>query len=767
MVGRAALRRVALVQNQSEMANYSHADCRSLLKKLGYSFELFTANSINSLESPLQAGQFDCLLLASNALHDKVIRAFFESPRTKSTLNIFQLSGGGILVLMQYKAAYDGYSFDFVVPDLPPPSAVQRPKAESALSSKVSSIVRDSAPPLLSYPNQVDLKLVQQASLDHPTLPGVYWHWWDADLASTWNAHLVCKIESEERPLLVSAQEHLGYRALMCALPIDWHAHQDLFENLLLYGCEGRHFAASVSDAKSTEPSLEYLIAKLNARKTGLREYSSKRSDVASLFNNIVEGIHNTLLLEPSITLESIFNSKQFRVVTSKIEVGDLRTIRFSPSSDDWETSVQIRGRRNPARDAYELLVPKISNELMRGFLDGSFRSTVSGLQDLEHLPYGLDTRVFPLRVVLEEADKHDRDGSYDEVIGATAGFLWLRSKGLGANEQKTLSTLAWLRERMSRVDARERLYVLGALSDAGLVNDEDIAMAKETMSELTPIDASELELLAFLGGSVKFGEEQTALAVLSEFSRRQQNDNGGPIWVDTPTTASLVRFLVEAHEKFDSFKEADSKSAVMLQELVIPSMISIEEDYQRSLNLMDETSYPWDGKASTAVRCLSAWYHFEQYLRAPVDEAAGAVVRAAKGARLTLLAEGAVGSVKNMFTEYDKLKNRLEENTAEVERLLGADQDIKSLENRLKGVSRLSIVLATLLVVLAYFIADHFIHKYVRGQELLEFGHSIVLNWQQHVSIAGFLVAIVGGQWLGLWRGLSNMLQGKSVKSE
>ena len=152
---------------------------------------------------------------------------------------------------------------------------------------------------------------------------------------------------------------------------------------------------------------------------------------------------------------------------------------------------------------------------LMQGFLDGSFRSTVSGLQDLEYLPYQLDTRLFPLKVALEQADKHDRDGSYDEVIGATAGFLWLRSKGLGNDHEQTKQTLAWLRERFSRVDARERLYVLSILHDAGMVDEQDTEIAIETLSELTPIDASELELLAFLGAAVKFDQEQIALSVL------------------------------------------------------------------------------------------------------------------------------------------------------------------------------------------------------------------------------------------------------------
>lgn len=744
------------------MANYSHADCRSLLKSIGYEYELFTANSINALERGLQVGQFDCLLLASNALHDKVIRKFFETKQTKSILSLFQSSGGGIIVLMQYKAAYERYSFDFVLPELATPTAVQRPTAETALDSKLASIQLESAPPLLTYPNRTDLDGLQKASLDHATLPGVYWHWWESDLGSTWNAHLVCNLESEERPVLISAQEHLGFRAIMCSLPIDWHANRGLFENLLLYGCEGRHFAASVSQANNTEASLEYLIAKLNARKTGLREYSSGRNDVRALFENIENGIHNTLLLEPSITLETLFSSKQFSVVTKKIETGDLRTIRFNPSSDDWETSVQIRGRRNPARDAYELLVPKISSELMQGFLDGSFRSTVSGLQDLEYLPYGLDARLFPLRVAMEEADKHDRDGSYDEVIGATAGYLWLRSKALGSGHEKTKKTLAWLRERISRVDARERLYVLSILHDAGLVGDEDLETAIQTLSELTPIDASELELLSFLGGAVKFDQEQTALSVLSEFSRRR-GQGGGPIWVDTPTTASLVRFLVEAHEKFSSLQNPESKSAALLRDLIIPSMISIEEDYQRSLNIMGEDSYPWDGKASTALRCLSAWYRFEQYLRAPVDEAAGAVVRASQGARLTMLADGAVGSIKGMFEEYDELKNRLSENKSEMEKLLSVDREINDLERRLKGLSRLSIVLSSLLLIISYFVVDHFVRKYGFGQTLNEFGHSISVNWQQHVSVAAFIAALVGGQWFGLWRWLSNSLQGKN----
>ena len=60
--------------------------------------------------------------------------------------------------------------------------------------------------------------------------------------------------------------------------------------------------------------------------------------------------------------------------------------------------------------------------------------------------------------------------------------------------------------------------------------------------------------------------------------------------------------FLVEAHEKFPTLQNSESNSAALLRDLIIPSMISIEEDYQRSLKIMGEDSYPWGRKSEHSV---------------------------------------------------------------------------------------------------------------------------------------------------------------------
>lgn len=759
-----AVKSVALVQNQSEMANYSHADCRALLKTLGYTHSLFTANSIASLDDRLIAGEFDCLLLASNALHDKVIRQFFDSDAGRQAVAQFQRAGGGLVVLMQYKAAYEGYNFDFVLPEAVGLSAKQRPKTESAVTSKLEALQRESAPPLLSYPNNIELGALQRDSLDHATLPGVYWHWWDADLTSTWNAHLICTTTGEPRPLLISAQEHFGHRAVLSSLPIDWHAHQQLFHNIMLYGCEGRHHAAALMAGNGTrEPSLEYLIAKLNARKIGLREYLVDRTTSKQIYDNIVNGVHNTLLLEPLVELDALFGPEQADVLRQRVERGSLRTISFKPSSKPWETSVQIRGRRNPAEDAYQMLIPRISQELLNGYLDGSFRSTVSGLQDLEHLPYGLDLGVFPVRASLAEAEKHERDGSYDEVIGATAGFLWLRAKVLGNKHADTLKTVEWLRARLGRVDARERIYALCVLEEVGLCTPEDIEQAKATLGQLTAIDASELELLAFLTGAVRFNQEQVMLAVLAEFARR--NASRVDLWVDTPTTANLVRLLVDAHGKFASLRSAQSTSGAMLRDLVIPAMIAIEVDYERSLGRVAQKDYPWDGKASTALRCLSAWYRFEQYLGAPVDEAAGAVVRASQGATLSAFAGGAVGSLRTLFNAYDKLKTELATQTAEVDRLIGTELDLKALQVRLTNALRAATIAFALLFVLAYFNADYLVRRFVLDQSYSEL--SWMKNWAQHGAVLAAVLAALAVPWSAVGKFIMGLIDRKEAGHE
>src|SRR3990172_5523285 len=90
---------VALIQNESEMLRYRHADIRPTLKKYNYEWNYYTAENIDSLFANIF--RYDAIVLATNACNDEVvldslvkhkdiIASFLDTPR-KGMLVMFQM----------------------------------------------------------------------------------------------------------------------------------------------------------------------------------------------------------------------------------------------------------------------------------------------------------------------------------------------------------------------------------------------------------------------------------------------------------------------------------------------------------------------------------------------------------------------------------------------------------------------------------------------------------------------------------------------------
>jgi hypothetical protein len=93
--------RVALVQNQSEMAHYSYADCRALLASTGYKVVHFTGDDIAELLRQMSGERLDAIVLASNALNDPCILEALCNEEFAKLLSDFLRRGRGLLSFQQ------------------------------------------------------------------------------------------------------------------------------------------------------------------------------------------------------------------------------------------------------------------------------------------------------------------------------------------------------------------------------------------------------------------------------------------------------------------------------------------------------------------------------------------------------------------------------------------------------------------------------------------------------------------------------------------
>ena len=176
------MRKLALIQNQSEMAHYGYADCRPLFLEFGYQPVLYTAQNIERLSSDLSSGEFDSVVLGSNSLNDKTIREVVYSESFATNLKSFLLSGNGLVVLHQLRIAQqaDRGETGGILSFLPVRHPIKlhvRPKAESANHGTLAESAGVAKHFSLVYPEQVNLKNLTTRAVDGASLKGLYWHY--------------------------------------------------------------------------------------------------------------------------------------------------------------------------------------------------------------------------------------------------------------------------------------------------------------------------------------------------------------------------------------------------------------------------------------------------------------------------------------------------------------------------------------------------------------------------------------------------------------
>ena len=296
--------RVALIQSQSEMAHYSYADAAPLLAHLNYRVTLITAHDSDRLAAGL-AGEYDAIILASNALNDKLIRQNFEAAETRSALRVFLKNGGGLLLLHQMGVANSGSPVLDICPDeIPKIRLIARGNAEPAAGGALELAPGTVRHTLLTYPNSIDAEELQRQALDFPALRGLYWHYFEDVSPAHWDSLVVDSAPAQSRSLVFATKQSSEIRVVVSSLALDWQRQRTLFENLVRYVVEDRHNTALLSAATHPSTSFSYLIASLRSRRFPFRHYLTgpdPAAELDELRRCIDNGVHATLLLAPYV----------------------------------------------------------------------------------------------------------------------------------------------------------------------------------------------------------------------------------------------------------------------------------------------------------------------------------------------------------------------------------------------------------------------------------------------------------------------------------
>lgn len=718
---------IAIIQNQSEMAHYGYADARPLVSDLGYQPTLFTAANIDDLAKFLERGLFDAVIFGSNALNDKTIRTEVFSEGFRKIFQEWLSHERGCLILHQLRlAGLEDSNLKF----LPAPyelSAIVRPLSEKSAEGELSLGDRASEHILFLYPDTITSQDIEATALQFKSLPGLYWHSWNNPNLSHWEILIEDVSLGDSRPLVVSLREPNDFRIVASALTLDWQKQKAFLKNLLTYIVEGRHNTAILVDERKNSTAFDYLIGILQSRKFPFRRYFLRND--TDLEKNLVKGVHTILVLGPFIDFSKI-PERILTVIREKISTGYLKIVTLEEKEPQM-SSFSITGGE---RDALQLLQTTelyIQDELRtEGYIDGSFWSTVETLQVLNSLQLSKGNYKTLIDKTFDLASKHDRSGSYDEVFGVSCALLWLRGKYLGRDSREAKASAQWIRERISNYDSREQALAYFTLAEIQIISDPEKNALIKMLNGLDRTRLSEIDVVMYLQAALAIQH----LKVVDDFIsvlKKQQSPAGA--WVDLATTATAVSVLVELVKLKSA--SLNSETISTLETMIFKGIIFIQESLNKQPSgAIDK--YPWEGKASTTIKCVSAWLKFDELIDFPVYELAGAMEK--YNLQSTFLQSGkqALGVLESLKQDNIELRKNIDKYLS----------DMILLKRQSRRTPYIILASALFYVLFTIFISIFTVYKGDGFINILKAG--FVDSWEVHVAVISILLAITSAPW-------------------
>jgi hypothetical protein len=677
------MHRIALIQNESEMMRYSWADIRPLLARLEYPFDSYTAENVAALFPSLSETTYDAIVIASNACNDKQVREALEVERDRSLAGFLE-RGGGMLVSFQMRLAeYDFYEF------IPAPfrvSATNRITEEkehpTAGDLQVNEDHVDHV--VLRYPNQINLEAVKDRCLHNNLVEGIYWTYLQPEEDKAYITVLEDASFAGKRPLLIVAREDFPARVVVSSLALDWQMHGELWDNCVRYVVEGRPAIAVVSKEASTAFDFRYLVTSLRIKKLPFVEYSQQ--DLSAV--HIPPDLHNTIILDPAWHESELASFAQTH--SPQIRAGSSRLYYFgqTPAGDISVTTVsRVKEFDLIARNVVTWLVRQFPEEEGKGYWEGSFWCTLDVLDTLTEFGHPVDQF---REKILGEVAKHNRAGSYDEVVGASCAMLEAFHLLLGRDSPEFKTTLGWILDHVYSKTYFEQATAFDVLGRLGI----DVPQHRKDAfrnEAMTAGISSENDFLLYryakslLACAFVADAEQLALRLAA-----LQDPKEGK-WVNVPNTASVLHMLM-------MLRDASKRPNLTIDEMIFRGIQFIKSTYS-------PREFNWKNDVSATAKSLQALKYFEEKVTFPIDEVMSGLQAGVEAAESHI----AIDVAAELNVKLQRENNRLTERLTEEQEMRQQEADERRLAIRLTAILAIPVsgITALGLLFLAYLVSN------------------------------------------------------------
>lgn len=609
-----------------------------MIERLVYLFDGFTAENIEDLYPRLTTNRYDAIIIASNACNDKAVRESLNSHQVG--IADFLSRGKGLLISFQMRMA--DFKFYEFLPELLRVSAINRIYAgEAPQHGDLTTGEGQERHTVLCYPNRVDLAGVRSRCLTNNMVEGLYWIYLVPERPQNYVTIIEDKTCQSPRPLLISSREDLNCRVVVSSIALDWQKHEDLWENAARYAVEGRPSVAIISKSGSSVFDFRFLISTLEITKLPYAEYIQET--IAP--DKIALDVHDTYIIDPAWPEMGV---KRFlQAISSLIEAGRARVFYFRRATQGLialQAVSNVREYQIIARNAITWLISQFPDEEDQGYWAGSFWCTVDVLTTLNE--FGISITQFKDKI-LRVIEKHDRNGSYDEVLGATCAMFEVYSLFLGKDHSKTQRALRWILTQVYNKTLFEQATAYDVLTRFGIVLPQEklAAFKNEVMTNLSQL-RNEFLIYRYVKTLLTSGFAKEAEQVAMKLEHLQTPDGR---WVNVPNTASIVDLLIDV-------QRATGNPRRDIDEMIFKGIQFIRSSYTPA-------EYSWKSDVSATAKSLKALRAFEQRISLPIDVVNDSLQRGDIRARNYIAIEAA--SSLNV-----RLQNRVNDLTRQLDQL-------------------------------------------------------------------------------------------------
>jgi hypothetical protein len=584
----------------------------------------------------MKDGVYDALFVAANACSNNRSLTALRSQRD-STIKEFLEAGKGLYIGHQAKI-HENPSFGFL-PEIFDLTTIVRPRAEERTTDADLKIVSSEAQhPIVTFPRKVDVRAIMSQCVNNNLVEGVYWDYLKPGSEGAYQPLLVDAKYEPQRDILVVSRTDLTPRIVISTLVVEWQGHDTLWENLVRYVVEGRPSLAVVSKLGTSSNNFRYLTSTIDVKKLPSAKYSFRSLDE---LKKVSVGPHDALIFDPAWPEKEVLDYYKGLLGTADTGISRIYFFSSTPQGDVIVNSIsRFKEFNRISRNALTWLT-SLRSESNQAYWGGSFWTTIDVLATLQEFGYPIKQYE---RILKAELQKHDIDGSYDEVLGPTCGLLEVYFWLYGKEDARYSRTLDWILSHMSGKTLYERASALETIVRLGeTVEPHKLAEFKNEVVSVQSEAQNEFVIHRYVRCLLTCGFSSEAQMFALKLVTLQNKSDGG--WINVSNTAATTLTLIR-------LQSAALKPDHDIDEMIFRGIQFIKSTYS-------EAKWSWENDPLATALALRALRQFEQLVTFPIDELLFSLQGVNKEARSLIAIEAATKQNMKLLQDLNDMSQQ------------------------------------------------------------------------------------------------------------